>query len=135
MIQNKIIARYQNGRVLKGVTGDFLQTKETFHLTPVDEPGDGKPILVQVPDLKAIFFVKNFAGRPQPYTRGQQFEPGKPLVGRKIRVVFNDGEILVGTTQGYDPQRQGFFILPADTETNNERCFVIKKATKEVTLL
>jgi hypothetical protein len=56
-------------------------------------------------------------------------------VGRKIRVRFKDGEVLVGTTQGYQPGRPGFFLVPADPGSNIERCYVISAATDEVTFL
>jgi hypothetical protein len=135
MIQNKIVARYQSGQVLKGFTADFLPTKEAFHLTLVDAPGGEKPVTVRIADLKAVFFVKDFKGKPQPYTRRQEFLPEQAVVGRKIRVVFFDGEVMVGTTQGYEPSRPGFFIIPADTDSNNDRCFVVSRATKGVSFL
>jgi hypothetical protein len=54
------------------------------------------------------------------------------VAGRKLRIVFKDGEVLVGTTQGYQPGRQGFFVVPADAKSNNERCYVVSAATQEV---
>jgi hypothetical protein len=50
-------------------------------------------------------------------------------------VVFQDGETLVGTTQGYDPTRPGFFVIPADPASNNDRCFVVTRATKTVSFI
>jgi hypothetical protein len=135
MVQNRIVAHYQGGRILKGFTGDFLPTRATLHITPGDDPQQSRPVEVRVADLKAIFFVKDLAGRSQPYTRRQEFDPEKPAVGRKIRVVFKDGEILVGTTQGYDSSRPGFFVIPADTESNDERIFVVASATQQVSLI
>lgn len=135
MAQNKVVAHFQDGRLLKGFTGDLLPTRPTLHLTPADAPGQSKPVEVRVADLKAIFFVKNLTGRPQPYRRRQEFAPGKPVVGRKIRVVFKDGEILVGTTQGYEASRPGFFVIPADAESNNERVFVVTGATHRVSFI
>jgi hypothetical protein len=135
MIQNKIVAHYQDGRILKGFTGDFLPTKPTLHITPADAPQQSRPVEVRLADLKAIFFVKDLVGKPQPYTRRQEFDPGKPVVGRKIRVVFRDGEILLGTTQGYDRSRPGFFVIPADTETNNDRIYVVTGATEKVSFI
>ena len=78
--------------------------------------------------------MKDFTGDPQ-HTRSQEFDPSKPLAGRKMRVVFKDGEIMVGTTQGYTPGRAGFFLTPADPQSNNERCFVVASATQEVAFL
>ncbi len=135
MVPNKIVVHYQDGRILKGYTVDFLPTKTNFHLTPADAPPQSKPLEVWVAQLKALFFVKSLAGGPQPHPRRQEFEPGKPVVGRKVRVAFKDGEILVGTTQGYDASRPGFFIFPADTESNNERIFVVRGATQQVSFI
>lgn len=134
MIQNKIVVRFQDGRILKGQTGDFLPTKPAFHLTPADAAPGAKPIEVHIAEVKAIFFVKDFAGNRE-RKKVQEFPAGKPVVGRKIRVVFQDGETLVGTTQGYDPTRPGFFVIPADPASNNDRCFVVTRATKQVSFV
>jgi hypothetical protein len=135
MIQNKVVARFRDGRTLKGFTVDFLPTKPTFHLTSAGPPPQSKSVVVRLADLKAVFFVKDLAGRPQPHSDRQEFDPGKPVVGRKIRVVFKDQEILLGTTQGYDPSRSGFFVMPADTEANNERVFVVTAATQQISFI
>jgi Ca2+-binding RTX toxin-like protein len=134
VIQNKIVVRFRDGKIIKGYTGDFLPTKPAFHITPLDAPDGTKPFLVQVADLKAVFFVKDLVGNPA-HSERLEFRPDKPPVGKKIRVVFNDGEILVGTTQGYDPTRVGFFLVPADHESNNERCFVVGSAAAKVTFI
>jgi hypothetical protein len=31
--------------------------------------------------------------------------------------------------------RAGFFLLPADQRSNNERCYVVAAATREISLL
>ena len=131
---NKVVARFSDGRMVKGSTGDFVPAKEFFHVAPVDAPKGTKPTLVQVKDLKAIFFVKDFVGRPD-YTPTNEFEGDKAPAGRKIKVVFADGETIVGTTQGYQPGRPGFFMIPADPAANIERCYVVSAATTEITLL
>lgn len=48
---------------------------------------------------------------------------------------FADGEDIVGTTMGYEPDRLGFFVVPVDPKSNNERCFVVMAAVKAVTFL
>ena len=134
MIQNKVVVRYQNGEVLKGQTSDFLPTKPVFHLSLIDAPPGAPSLLVQLAGVKAIFFVKDFTGnREREEVLG--FPVEKPIVGRKIKVTFHDGETLVGTTQGYDPGRPGFFVIPADPNSNNDRCFVVTSAAKEITFI
>ena len=39
---------------------------------------------------------------------------------------------MMGLTHNYHPERLGFFLLPADQRSNNERCFVVAAATDEV---
>ena len=91
MIQNKIVVHYLDGRILKGVSADFFPNKALFHLMPADSPPGSKPAEVQVSELKAVFFVKDFAGNPE-YNDRKEFDLSKPVSGRKIRVVFKDGK-------------------------------------------
>lgn len=130
---NKIVARYADGRTIKGTTVDFFPTKDLFHVNVTD--GNG-PRLVEVSlkDLKALFFVKDFAGRPD-RRKVNEFDPSKPVLGRKLKVVFKDGEVLVGTTTGYQPGRPGFFLVPADADSNTERCYVVTASTQDVSFL
>ena len=129
----KVVARFRDGRVLKGHTADFIPTKSTFHLTVVDS-AENKPIPVQHAELKAIFFVKDFKGNSV-YNDKKEFDSGRPVAGRKIRVVFKDGETMIGTTQGYQQGRPSFFLIPADPQSNIDRCFVVSSATKEITFI
>jgi hypothetical protein len=134
MIQNKIVVRYCDGRLLKGMTSDFFSNKEFFHLLPMDALSGSKPLELHIGDLKAVFFVKGFDGNPN-YDDKKEFDPAKAAVGRKLKVTFKDGEIMVGTTNGYQPNRPGFFVVPADPNSNVERCFVITSATQEVSFI
>ena len=131
MIQNKIVIHYQDGRLMKGITIDFFPNKDNFHLIPADTSPGTKPLDVSVPELKAVFFVRNFDGNPH-YEDKKEFDSAKNLIGRKIKVMFNDGELMVGVTNGYDPNRSGFFVTPVDPISNIDRCFVVTRATKEV---
>lgn len=131
---NRVVARYQDGRLVKGLTNDFFPAKDRFHLLAEPSAPGTKPIEVRVADLKGLFFVKDLAGDSQ-HQESTDFPAGKPIAGRKIRVVFKDGEVLVGTTQGYDRSRPGFFVVPADPTSNNDRCFVVTAATQEVSFL
>ena len=133
-MQNKIVVRYQDGRLTKGFTSDFMPNKDVFHVVLANSSPDAKPVIVNMVELKAVFFVKDFVGNSE-YNDKKDFDPAKPVSGRKIKVVFKDGESLVGTTQGYQPGRQGFFVFPADSQSNIERFFVVSLAAKTVSFL
>ena len=134
MTPTKIVARFLDGQVLKGFTSDMVPNRDSFHLLPHNEPPTGRTIVVKLKDLKAVFIVKDFAGDPH-HAEKNQFDQGKALLGRKIEVVFKDGEHLVGITQAYQPGRPSFFMTPADAGSNIERCLILTAATKEVKFL
>ncbi|HSK46670.1 MAG TPA: hypothetical protein VLA05_01545 [Coriobacteriia bacterium] len=126
---NKVVARFADGRMVKGMTADFFPNKDVFHVSESVAPVGTGPVEISTKELKALFFVKDLEGNPE-YHERKEF--AGPPVGRAIRVVFKDGEVMIGTTSGYQPGRPGFFVVPADPESNTERCFVISAATEEI---
>ena len=122
---NKVVVKFKDNTIAKGKTSDFFPNKALFHL----ENTDGQITEVSVEDLKAVFFVKDFEGnKDHQYDYVDEIAAG----GRKIKVAFTDGETVVGYTVAYSPDRQGFFMTPADLKGNNERIFVVKSATGKV---
>jgi len=129
----KVVVRYVNGKGVKGFSQDFFPNKDRFHVYPATKPS-GEAFEVLVKDLKAVFFVKDFVGDYLYNERKEYIQEEKPS-GRKIEVTFKDGEVLVGTTLGYDPSRPGFFLFPADPKSNNLRVFAVTTAVKKVRYL
>lgn len=129
----KVVLRYANGKILKGFTQDFLPNKDRFHLHLSDN-ASGEALEVLVKELKAIFFVQDFAGDPQ-YKERKKYTEGEKPSGKKVEVTFKDGEVMVGSTLGYDPSRPGFFIFPVDPKGNNIRVFAVSPAVKNVRYL
>ena len=127
---NRVVARFKDGRLVKGATSDFLPNKDAFH---VATPGS-KPLVIQTKDLKALFFVRDHTGDPG-HIEGNEIDSARPGSGRPIKVVFKDGEILVGTTNGYQPGRPGFFLVPADSGSNIERCYVVSESAEQISFL
>lgn len=128
MIENKVVIKYKNGTLSKGKTNDFFPNKKEFHLNT----SDGEIHKVSVEDLKAIFFVKSFEGNKD---RKDNYNDQVAGGGRKVKIGFIDGETIIGYTLGYSPERQGFYLSPADLKNNNERIFVVKSATKNINFL
>ena len=126
----KVVVRYSDGRVIKGVTKDFFPIKNRFHLSLADKPSR-EAVEVFVNDLKAVFIVRDFIGDPSYEERKKSPEIEKPS-GRKVEVTFVDGEVLVGSTLGYDSKQQGFFVFPADPRSNNIRVYAVSSAVKKV---
>ena len=130
----KVVIRYADGRIIKGHTHDFLPTKPSFLVRPIDIGTSLDPVEVLIRDLKAVFFVRDFVGDPNHIYRKDfmDFSDGVNAPGILLQVTFKDGEVIVGSTLSYDPQRPGFFILPADSNGNNRGIFVVSHSVIQV---
>lgn len=86
---------------------------------------EGKVETVDRSNLKAVFFVKSFAGDSK-HHGSRAFKNGSPKAGQAVSVHFADGEVIRGRVLNLAEGRPGFFLFPADPEDNNERVFVIR---------
>lgn len=129
-MENKVVARFCDGRVIKGTTTNFLPAKPSFHL----QTQDRQVIEVRISDLKALFFVKRLEGDLS-YHEQKGFNEVNKMYGQRITCRLADGEVLTGFTQGYDSKRPGFFLIPADPHSNNERVFVVNSPSVQVNII
>jgi hypothetical protein len=125
----KIVARFTDGRTLKGYTDDFDVTKPRFSLQILPNAPAAARVPIKLADLKALFFVRDFGGNPE-YRERKTF--CGPTQGRKIQVTLVDGEVIVGTTQGYRAGGPGFYVTPADPRANNAKIFLVSSAVRQV---
>lgn len=122
--RNKAVVAFLDGRRMKGYVHSFSAQKDHFRLFSDEATAQGEGAEVQMKDLKAIFFARDFVGNSE-YGASQELNAQNQ--GRKAEVTFRDGEKLVGTADAYSPQRIGFFLVPTDPRSNNLRVFVIAK--------
>jgi hypothetical protein len=117
-LDNKVIARFLDGTLVRGITLDFNPTKAFFHID------DGKESRrVHINELKALFFVRDFAGNPDYQDKKGFFT--SDVHGKRIMVEFRDGETLFGFTLSYTSRGLGFFVFPGDPDCNNEKVFIV----------
>ena len=129
-ISNLVVARFLDGRVLKGVTRDFSPNRAMFHVDPQD---GAATIELRFRQLKALFFVGSLEGdASRQDVRGFIHGPVETQQGKKVAVRFKDGEFICGYTLSWSPDREGFFMFPADVGSNNQRIYVITASTIEV---
>jgi hypothetical protein len=132
---NKVVVHYADGRIERGYTSDFQPGRDVFHLVVKTDESE-KSIPITISDLKAVFFVKELEGRGRASSQEKKdFDDFKneKIVGKKVKVEFNDSEIICGLTLGYSPKRKGFFFTPIEKESNNERIFAILSSVKRIT--
>jgi len=137
-----IVARFRDGRLLKGFVKDFTIESDTIILSDRKTRKENR---VLIEELKALFFVKNFEGSSK-YVERKVFGIRKNL-GRKVFIKFIDKESLVGFIEGEIPwdkgfslaklgkRAKGFFLTPVDGNSNNDRVFVVGSAIDNVTIM
>ena len=131
MKAENVVVHYRDGRLLKGSVLDFNPPAIVFHLRPFDSQPDAAPIRVDITELKAVFFVRDLTGNSR-YVYRQEFKKDRPPVGRRVKVTFGDGEVLVGWTTNLGEPGDNFFLFPADTQGNMLRVFVVGTHVREI---
>ena len=135
------MVHYQDGKILKGYLGTFSPLEEEA-LFSREEREPSEYLKIRLRDLKAIYYVKSHGGN-KAYREKKQFGLAASK-GKKVMVKFKDRELVCGFvrenlpwTQGThlsnpDPTRVGFFLYPADPESNNTKIFVVTSSVAEI---
>ena len=127
-MENKIVVHMKDNTIQKGVTQDFEPSKSSFHLLPAE--GGGIPLRVQLEDMKALFYVKDYIGN-RDFVARRQFDEAQRS-GRRAILTFKDGETLWGTVPEGSDSGGGFFFFPVDERDNNIRIFVVRSSVQEI---
>ena len=138
--EDKVVAHFKDGRIVKGHTRDFSPARRSFTLQPY--AGEAGPVAVFLDELKAVFHVKTFEGNPE-HARptdaiGTVSEERFSRVmehGRTVALQFADGERLWGYAESYNEDDPGFFFFPTDPADNNLRIYVVKSSLREMVFL
>ena len=89
------------------------------------------PSTIDVDDLKALFYVKEWGAARRSVERAKKFAMESSL-GKKTVVEFLDGEKVWGFSQGYSREKKGFYFYPADPAENNTRIYIVTSAVKDI---
>lgn len=138
----RVVARFIDGRVVKGYVRKFSTESD---IVDISEAGSGKEHRISTADLKALFFIKSFEG-DSGYRERKAFGI-REHKGQKVYIKFNDRESLMGFIEGAVPwekgfflsdegsKAKGFFMLPVDNDSNNEKVFVVATSIDDVTVM
>jgi hypothetical protein len=119
-----VVVRFLDKRVLKGRIVDFRPDRDFFHVE--EEEGSAAATRVEVDGLKAVFFVKTLQGN-RDYVEKRAFEE-RLGTEKKVWIEFTDGERLAGWSNSFASQRAGFYVFPADEDSNMEKAYVFRAA-------
>jgi hypothetical protein len=131
-MNNHVVARFADGRIVKGTSLDVDPKRPTFHVrTPA-----GEMIDVAMADLKALFFVRSFEG-DSAKTDAHEIAPTDPRMrgARLVEVKFKDGELITALILRYPPNQSFFFLTPVDASSNNVRILVNSAFVESTTLV
>ncbi|HEX9582419.1 MAG TPA: hypothetical protein VF970_15045 [Gemmatimonadales bacterium] len=129
-MKHKVVAHFIDHAMVKGTSMDVDPGRILCHI----ETADRGTVEVDLRQVKALYFVKDFGGQPK-YDETRQVSAGdQRLVGsRRVRVRFRDGEEQGGLMNRYPPNRPFYFLLPIDPASNNIRILINRDAVAEVT--
>ena len=112
--EERVAARFNNGKVLKGYVKDFTADSEMVFL---DEVESGMNHIIPINELKALFFIRTFEGDRE-YREKKAFGVS-PSKGRKVFIKFKDKESLIGFIDGEVPFQKGFTLAKPDGTEDN----------------
>lgn len=126
---NQVVARFMDGRLIKGTSLDVDPAKPACHIrTP-----DGAVYTVELSELKALFFVKSLAGDAKHDEEMElQAADRRQFGSALVELTFADGERMVGLTNRTSPNGNYFFVLPVDARSNNIRVLVNRASLKSI---
>jgi hypothetical protein len=126
---NEVVAHYLDGRVVKGISLDVDPGRPLCHIKTQSQG----TLEVKLAELKALFFVKDLIGNSgRSDVLKLERSDGRARGSFPIELEFVDGERLVGLTVRYPPVRPFFFVLPADSKSNNLRVLINRAAVKRM---
>jgi small nuclear ribonucleoprotein (snRNP)-like protein len=138
----KVVLRFNSGATLKGKLLDFSLKSESLFFKKISEKDK---TVIDIKELKAIFFVKSFKGKLN--YRERKTYTARNTHNKKVFVKFKDGESLTGYLEGSVPwekgfflssekmKLKGFFILPTDKDSNNIKIFIVNSSVRDVTVV
>jgi hypothetical protein len=128
----KVVVHFIDDILVKGYVNDFNANRPSFHFYEgITGSSLNQPILLEMKEIKAVFFVKTFEGNKEYFER-KEFIEGDRVLGRRAEVAFIDGEVIRGSTVDYDPLLLGFFLIPVDPNSNNIQIFVVSNAVMKI---
>ncbi len=141
-MMDRVVLRYYDGRVEKGYLVSFSETGSDVE---IKEYKTERSIKAHLDELKAIFFVRSFEGKPG-YREKKRYDR-KGITAKKVFIRFKDKETLLGYVEGMLPwdkgffltkqhdRGKGFFVYPVDEESNNIKVFIVASSVEDVTVI
>jgi len=129
----RIIVSFADGRKMAGKNSFFSMQNATFPLEVEAVEEQTKIQMISLNEVKKVDFLK----KEMPSTSSIHYEnihnsTFAGPVAYKIVVEFQDGELLTGSAMKYNPEDEGFFLIPLNPADPSERIYVNSRYIKKV---
>ena len=134
-MEHKVVARFKDGRLLKGLARDPAPSDAELVLSLT---GEALAFLrVPLEELKGVFFVKSWEGNPAYVEREEGFGDGPVqrnggyALERTI-AGFQDGERMKGYSHNYSPGQPTLSFFPYDPFGNNYKVLIVCSSLSDI---
>lgn len=121
MLDNPVVVHFTDGHTLSGYGEDLRAGDDEILLRDAVTEED---VTVNLRQVKVVCFVRDLfstgivRNREAPPVRQQS------LPGRRVEIVFRDGERLDATADLAEPPTRGFFAVPLNPQANSVKLYV-----------
>lgn len=132
----KVIVKYLDGKEKTGNVLAFNINQPAFHLQVEDKDGQTVTSTERMNSVKVVLFLKKEepgGSNLRTETIDQSVFAG--ALAMRLIVEFTDGTIVHGSTNKYNPNDKGFFIVPINPADKSVRIFINAHAVKHVETL
>lgn len=129
----RIIVSFADGRKMSGKNNFFSMQKATFPLEVEAGEEHTEIQTISLKEVKKIDFLKGEIPSTSiiHYETIHESKFAGP-VAYKLVVEFQDGELLIGSAMKYNPEDEGFFLIPLNPADPSERIYVNSRYIKKV---
>lgn len=129
--RQRLVIHLKDGRIEYGACFAMNLEADGFKCDLLDKTGHpvNKTEKINFKDLKAVFYVKDFEGKPDKHAQLKEWHP----LGGEMVVEFQDGECIRGhCLHVYRSDTPRFYLIPDDPDSNNVNILVERSATTGV---
>ena len=121
MLDEAVVVHFSNGRTLAGYTDGFLPGRSEI---VVNDAETNESVKVPLSKVKIVCFVRDLASTGVVRHREAPpiFFPTVP--GRRVQLVFKDGERMGGIVNLREEPQGGFYLAPLNPNANNIQVYV-----------
>ncbi len=127
-----VLINFLSGEEAEGNVLYFSTDKPSFHFQYISKTGQPETRSVYLSAVRAVHFLKKTSGAPSLREEKIQNSIYAGTLAFKLMVEFDNGQVLHGSANKYNPNDKGFFLVPLNPADRSDRIYVNARAVKNV---